>query len=209
MVGSTALSDDLDPEDLREVIAAYARRSAEVITAAGGHVARYVGDGLLAYFGYPQAHEDDPERAIRAGLELVSAVSRLELKLKEPIQVRVGIATGVVVVSSGNGENAPQEAGVVGVTPNLAARLQAIAGPGQVVVSQSSWELTEGFFTGTDLGLIAVKGLARPVRAWRVLETKAVTSRIRSAAWRKSHGTGWPHRGSRPAHAPLERSRER
>ena len=178
MVGSTALSDDLDPEDLREVIAAYARRSTEVITAAGGHVARYVGDGLLAYFGYPQAHEDDPERAIRAGLELVSAVSRLELKLKEPIQVRVGIATGVVVVSSGKGENASQEAGVVGVTPNLAARLQAIAGPGQVVVSQSSWELTEGFFTGTDLGLIAVKGLARPVRAWRVLETKAVTSRF-------------------------------
>ena len=178
LVGSTALSADLDPEDLREVIATYARRSAEVITAAGGYVARYIGDGILAYFGYPQAHEDDPERAIRAGLELVSVVSRLEVNLKEPLQARVGIATGIVVVSNVDGDNAAHETGVVGVTPNLAARLQAIANAGQVVVSQSTWELTEGFFSAVDLGLISVKGLVRPVRAWRVVESKAVTSRF-------------------------------
>jgi len=178
MVDSTALSVDLDPEDLRDVIATYARRAAEVITTAGGYVARYVGDGILAYFGYPQAHEDDPERAIRAGLELVGVVSRLELNLKGPLQARVGIATGVVVVSNASGENGARVAEVVGVTPNLAARLQAIACPGQVVVSQSTWELAEGFFRGVDLGSIAVKGLADPIRAWRVLETSAVTSRF-------------------------------
>src|SRR5207249_1726244 len=104
LVGSTALSVDLDPEDLREVIAAYTRRGAEVIASAGGYVSRYVGDGILSYFGYPQAHEDDPERAIRAGLELVGAVSSLKLNLKTQLQVRVGIATGIVVVDSVTGE---------------------------------------------------------------------------------------------------------
>ena len=178
LVGSTALSVDLDPEDMRDVIGAYIRRGTEVITAAGGYVSRYVGDGIFAFFGYPQAHEDDPERAIRAGLELVSAIPRLELKLKTPLQVRVGIATGIVVVDSVSGESATKEGGVVGVTPNLAARLQAVVGAGQVVISQSTWELTQGFFDCADLGLIAVKGLANPVRAWRVLETSPVTSRF-------------------------------
>jgi class 3 adenylate cyclase/predicted ATPase len=178
LVGSTALSVDLDPEDLREVIGTYNRRCAEVITAAGGYVSRYMGDGILAYFGYPQAHEDDPERAIRAGLELARAVSRLELNLRTPLQVRVGVATGMVVVDSVTGEGAAKQGGVVGVTPNLAARLQAIAEAGQVVISQSTWELTQGFFDCAELELITVKGLADSVRAWRVLETSSVRSRF-------------------------------
>ena len=178
LVGSTALSVDLDPEDLREVIGTYSHQCAEVITAAGGYVSRYVGDGVLAYFGYPQAHEDDPERAIRAGLELARAISGLELKLTMPLQVRVGVATGIVVVDSVTGEGAAKEGGVVGVTPNLAARLQAIAEAGQVIISQSTWELTQGFFDCADLGLITVKGLPNPVRAWRVLEASPVRSRF-------------------------------
>ena len=127
LVGSTALSARMDPEDLREVISAYQKCVAETVQRFGGFVAKYMGDGVLIYFGYPQAHEDDAERAVRAGLELVAAVS--DLKTHAALQTRVGIATGLVVVGDLIGSGASQEQAIVGETPNLAARLQALAEP--------------------------------------------------------------------------------
>ena len=133
LVGSTALSARMDPEDLREVISAYQKCVAETVRRFDGFVANYIGDGVLIYFGYPEAHEDDAERALRAGLELVAAVSGL--KAHEPLQTRVGIATGLVVVGDLIGSGASQEQAIVGETPNLAARLQGIAEPNNVVVA--------------------------------------------------------------------------
>src|SRR6516225_282800 len=146
LVGSTALSARLDPEDMREIIGAYHRRCAEQITKAGGFVAKYMGDGILAYFGYPQAHEDDAERAVRSGLSLIEAMPQLDTEHDVVLQVRVGIATGVVVVGDLIGEGVAQEQGVVGETPNLAARLQTIAEPGQVVIAPSTRRITGGTF---------------------------------------------------------------
>src|SRR5262245_36888695 len=131
LVGSTALSARMDPEDLREVISAYQKCVAETVQRFGGFVAKYMGDGVLIYFGYPQAHEDDAERAVHAGLGLIDAVS--DLKTPEPLQTRVGIATGLVVVGDLIGSGASKEQAIVGETPNLAARLQGIAEPNSVV----------------------------------------------------------------------------
>ena len=178
LVGSTALSARLDPEDMREIIGAYHRCCAEIITRSGGFVGRYIGDGVLAYYGYPQTYEDDAERAVRAGLALVDGVSRLEAGHDATLQVRIGIATGVVVVGDLIGEGAAQERGVVGDTPNLAARLQALAEPGQIVISQDTRRLTAGLFDYHDLGRLAIKGLAEPVQAWQVLRTSGVESRF-------------------------------
>jgi class 3 adenylate cyclase len=136
LVGSTALSTRMDPEDLREVISSYQKCVADTVQHFGGFVARYMGDGVLVYFGYPQAHEDDAERAIRAGLELVKAVT--ELKSRASLKARVGIATGVVVVGDLIGAGETQERGIVGETPNLAARLQGVAEPNIVVICDSS-----------------------------------------------------------------------
>jgi class 3 adenylate cyclase len=160
LVGSTALSARFDPEDMREIIGTYHRCCAEQITKAGGFVAKYMGDGVLAYFGYPRAHEDDAERSVRSGLSLVEAIPKLRMTHEAPLQVRVGIATGVVVVGDLIGEGAAQEQGVVGDTPNLAARLQALAEPGQVVISESTRRLTGGMFDYRDLGRVALKGYA-------------------------------------------------
>ena len=134
LVGSTALSARMDPEDLREVISAYQKCVAETVQRFGGFVAKYMGDGVLIYFGYPQAHEDDAERAVRAGLELVAAVG--DLKTHSPLQTRVGIATGLVVVGDLIGWGASQEQAIVGETPNLAARLQGVAEPNRVVIAE-------------------------------------------------------------------------
>jgi class 3 adenylate cyclase len=139
LVGSTALSARMDPEDLREVISAYQKCVADTVQRFGGFVAKYMGDGVLIYFGYPQAHEDDAERAVRAGLELVAAVGGL--KTYEPLQTRVGIATGLVVVGDLIGSGASQEQAIVGETPNLAARLQSIAEPNSVVIAESTRKL--------------------------------------------------------------------
>ena len=138
LVGSTALSARMDPEDLREVISAYQKCVAETVQRFGGFVAKYMGDGVLVYFGYPQAHEDDAERAVRAGLELVAAVGAL--KTHASLQTRVGIATGLVVVGDLIGSGAAQERGIVGETPNLAARLQGIAEPNSVVIAEEHAE---------------------------------------------------------------------
>jgi class 3 adenylate cyclase len=150
LVGSTALSARVDPEDLREVISAYQKCVAETVQRFGGFVAKYMGDGVLVYFGYPQAHEDDAERAVRAGLELIQAVSGL--KSSAALQTRVGIATGLVVVGDLIGTGAAQEQAVVGETPNLAARLQSIAEPNTVVIGESARKLIGNLFDLQDLG---------------------------------------------------------
>jgi len=178
LVGSTALSARLDPEDMREIIGAYHRCCAEQIIKAGGFVAKYMGDGVLAYFGYPQAHEEDAERGVACALSLVEAVPQLIAGDGTPLQARVGLATGLVVVGDLVGEGAAQEQAVVGETPNLAARLQAAAEPGQVVISDTTRRLVGGLFEYRDLGRLALKGLAEPVQAWRVTGAGAVQSRF-------------------------------
>ena len=178
LVGSTALSARLDPEDLRAVIGGYHRCAAAVIERSGGFVAKYMGDGVLAYFGYPRADEHDAERAVRAGLALVEAVPGLDTAADTRLPVRIGIATGLVVVGDLIGEGAAQEQVVVGETPNLAARLQALAEPGTVVVAPSTRRLTGGLFDYEDLGPVEVKGLAAPVTASRVLRESAVEGRF-------------------------------
>jgi len=177
LVGSTALSARLDPEDLREVIGAYHRAVTEIITGLDGFVSRYMGDGVLVYFGYPQAHEDDAERAVRAALSTIAAVGRLDVKSVK-LQARVGIATGLVVVGDLIGEGAAQEQSVVGETPNLAARLQTLAEPNTVVIAAGTRRLVGDLFEYQDLGAVEVKGIAGPVPAWQVLRPSAVESRF-------------------------------
>jgi class 3 adenylate cyclase len=178
LVGSTALAKRLDPEDLREIIGAYQKRVARIVARYDGFVAKYMGDGVLVYFGYPQAHEDDAERAVRAGLKLADTIHRIRLQADvEPLQVRIGIATGVVVVGDLVGSGEAQERGVVGETPNLAARLQALAEPNAVVVAASTYHLIGGLFEYEDLGALEVKGYAEPVRVWRVRGQSAAESR--------------------------------
>ena len=167
LVGSTALSARMDPEDLREVISAYQKCVAETVQRFGGFVAKYMGDGVLVYFGYPQAHEDDAERAVRAGLELVAAVGGL--KTHAPLQTRVGIATGLVVVGDLIGSGASQEQAIVGETPNLAARLQGVAEPNSVVIAESTRKLVGNLFELEDLGAKDLKGISGPVGAWAAL----------------------------------------
>jgi class 3 adenylate cyclase len=178
LVGSTALSTKLDPEDLRSVIGAYHKCVAETVAQFDGFVAKYMGDGVLVYFGYPQAHEHDAERAVRAGLGLVEAVPKLATSAGSPLQVRVGIATGLVVVGDLIGSGAAQEQAVVGETPNLAARLQALAEPGAVVIASSTRRLTGGLFAYRDLGTVALKGFAEDVPAWQVLGAGSAESRF-------------------------------
>ena len=176
LVGSTALSARMDPEDLREVISAYQKCVAETVGRFGGFVAKYMGDGVLIYFGYPQAHEDDAERAVRAGLELVAAVS--DLKTHAALQTRVGIATGLVVVGDLIGSGASQEQAIVGETPNLAARLQGVAEPNSVVIAESTRKLVGNLFELEDLGAQDLKGIAGPVRAWAALRAGSAESRF-------------------------------
>ena len=178
LVGSTALSARLDPEDMREIVGAYHRSCAEQITKAGGFVARYMGDGLLAYFGYPQAHEHDAERAVLAGLALVEAVPMLKTATGAPLQVRVGIATGLVVVGDLIGSGEAQERGVVGDTPNLASRLQALAEPNMVVIAEGTRRLLGDLFEFEDLGAKNLKGIAGPVRAWAALRASSAEGRF-------------------------------
>jgi class 3 adenylate cyclase len=178
LVGSTALASRLDPEDLREVIGAYHRCVAAVVARFDGFVAKFMGDGVLAYFGYPRAHEDAAERAVRAGLTLVEAVPKLEPAAESGLQVRIGIGTGLVVVGDLTGSGESQERGVVGETPNLAARLQALAAPGAVVIAASTRRLTGGHFDYHDLGGVALKGFDEPVDAWQVLGESTVESRF-------------------------------
>ena len=177
LVGSTALSARLDPEDLHEVIAAYHHTAAGVVADFDGFVAKYMGDGVLAYFGYPRAHEDDPERAVRAGLSLIDAVCRLDIRSVK-LQARVGIATGPVVIGDLIDTGFAREQSVVGEAPNLAARLQALARPNTVLIASSTRTLVRDLFDYRDLGTVEVKGFGQPVPAWRVLGPSAVASRF-------------------------------
>ncbi|MBV8132565.1 MAG: AAA family ATPase, partial [Alphaproteobacteria bacterium] len=176
LVGSTALSTRFDPEDLRELIGAYHRAVADTVGRFDGFVAKYMGDGVLVYFGYPQAHEDDAERAVRTGLAVIEAVGRLPMR--EDLRVHLGIATGLTVVGDLIGSGAAQERGVVGETPNLAARLQALAAPDTVVIADSTRRQVGALFEVEDLGPHALAGFAEPQRAWRVVGESGVVSRF-------------------------------
>jgi class 3 adenylate cyclase/predicted ATPase len=184
IVGSTALSVMLDPEDLREIMAGYHRCCTEIIGRFHGTIARFMGDGVLAYFGYPLAHEDDAECSVRAALALIEEARGLGAG-RARIEVRIGIATGLVVVGDLIGEGSARERSVVGQTPNLAARLQALAEPGTAVISAGTRQLVGGLFEYTDLGTHALKGFATPVQAWQVVGESAAKSRfeaLRAAA---------------------------
>jgi class 3 adenylate cyclase/predicted ATPase len=183
LVGSTALSAHMDPEDLRQIISAYQKCVAETVVRFGGFVAKYMGDGVLAYFGYPQADEDDAERAVRAGLGLIAAVTALKLSVS--LQTRVGIATGLVVVGDLIGSGEAQERGIVGETPNLAARLQAMAEPNTVVIAESTRQLLGNLFELEDLGAKDLKGIAGAARAWAAIRASSVESRFEAM-----HSTG-------------------
>ena len=176
LVDSTTLSTRLDPEDLREVIRSYQEACSRIIARYGGYVAKYMGDGILAYFGYPQAHEDDCERAARSGLDIVEAVANssfdTSLRGDVSLSVRIGISTGPVVVGDIVGEGAAEEANVVGETPNVAARLQALAQPNQVIISPLTKQLIGDIFAFEDLGEKLLKGIAQPVHAWRLLRER-------------------------------------
>jgi class 3 adenylate cyclase len=176
LVGSTALSARMDPEDLREVISAYQKCVAQTVERFGGFVAKYMGDAVLVYFGYPHAHEDDAERAVRAGLELIEAVGGL--KSSPPLQTRVGIATGLVVVGDLIGSGEAQERGIVGETPNVAARLQSVAEPNTVVIAESTRKLLGNLFDLQVLGAQDLKGIGGAVSAWAVLRPAPVESRF-------------------------------
>src|SRR5437660_3013200 len=185
LVGSTALSARLDPEDMRAVIDAYHAACARITRTYDGFLAEFRGDGILAYFGYPIAHEDDAERTVRAGLDIIAAVARLETRAAEPLAVRIGIATGVVVIGDLSREGALREHAVVGETPNLAARLQALAEPGTIAVAASTRRLLGDLFRLRDLGRHEVKGIAEPVAAWAVEGVSDSESRfeaVRTAA---------------------------
>ena len=181
LVGSTALSARLDPEDMREVIRAYQDVCSGMVARYDGFVAKFMGDGILAYFGYPRAHEDDAERAVRAGLDIGVAVEKLETPAKGRLLVRIGIATGVVVVGDVVGQGSAQEQAVVGDTPNLAARLQAGAEPGSVVVAEATRRLLGGAFVLQALGPRTLKGFAEPAPVWRVLRETENVSRFEAS----------------------------
>jgi class 3 adenylate cyclase/tetratricopeptide (TPR) repeat protein len=177
LVDSTAMATRLDPEEMGEVIRAYQNAVAGEIARVEGHVAKFMGDGVLAYFGWPAAHEDEAERAIRAGLAIVKAVAALKVR-GQKLAVRVGIATGLVVVGDLVGEGAAQEEAVVGDTPNLAARLQAFAQREQVLVSEQTWRLAEASFTFQDLGRQELKGISAPVRVLVALGERVSATRF-------------------------------
>src|SRR5271169_1663132 len=185
LVGSTAMSARLDPEDMREVISSYHRSCANCVERDGGFVAKYMGDGMLAYFGYPQAHEHDADLAARTGLAIVEAAPKLLTAAGSPLRVRVGIATGLVVVGDLIGSGEAQERGIVGETPNLAARLQAIAEPDMVVIAEGTRKLLGNLFELQDLGTQDLKGIAGPARAWAAMCPSSAEGRFDAL-----HGTG-------------------
>src|SRR5262245_22781740 len=168
LVGSTALSARLDPEDMNAVMDAYHAACARIMLTYDGFIGEFRGDGILAYFGYPRAHEDDAERTVRAGLDIIAAVGRLEKRAAEALAVRTGIATGLVIVGDLGRDGALREHALVGDTPHIAARLQALAEPGMIVVAASTRRLLGDLFRLRDLGRHEVKGIAEPVAAWVV-----------------------------------------
>jgi len=188
LAGSTALSERLDPEDLREVLRAYQEICAEVTGRYDGYIAKYIGDGLLVYFGYPQAHEDDAQRAVRAGLEIVVSVAGLSERIREPLNidlaVHLGIHTGLVVAGEMGAGDTREEMAIVGETPNVAARLEGLAEPGSVLISESTHNLIEGLFVCENLGPQSLKGISKPVDVYRVQGETDARSRFEAVASR-------------------------
>src|SRR5712691_3397584 len=183
LVGSMALSEQLDPEELREVVRAYQQTCAAVIGRFAGHIAQYLGDGLLVYFGYPVAHEDDAARAVRAGLAIVGALREAPLqkaRLPQPLQVRIGIHTGPVVVGE-IGSGAKRELLALGETPNIAARVQALVEPDTVVLSAATQRLVAGLFACEARGPQALKGISTPLALYRVVRESEAQSRFEVA----------------------------
>src|SRR5262245_47977912 len=184
LVGSTALSTQLDPEELRTVILAYRATCATAIARFGGHLAKYIGDGLLVYFGYPQAHDDDALRAVRAALEIIEAIQHLSfptLQLPRLLQVRIGIHTGLVVAGEMGVGDQPEPLAIVGETPNIAARLQEVAVPNTVVISGATYRLVQGLCECQDLGSRALKGLPTVLPVYRVERESGARSRFEAA----------------------------
>ncbi|MGH7801619.1 MAG: adenylate/guanylate cyclase domain-containing protein [Thermodesulfobacteriota bacterium] len=180
LVGSTSISESLDPEELRDVVRTYQEACSELIDRYDGYIAQYLGDGLLVYFGYPLAHEDDAQRAVRGGLEIVGAISELSLPtlLQQSLQVRVGIHTGLVVVGEMGGGKKREPMAIVGETPNIAARLQGIAEPNTVVISSATYRLVEGLFECHNLGLHTLKGISTPMEVYQITRESGVRSRF-------------------------------
>ncbi len=184
LVGSTALSTQLDPEELREVIRVYRETCASAISRFGGYLAKYIGDGLLVYFGYPQAHEDDAQRAVRTALEIVEAMQHLSfptIQLPRPLQVRIGIHTGLVVAGEMGVGDQPEPLGIVGETPNIAARLQEQAAPNSVVISPATYRLVTGLFACQDLGPQLLKGLTTPLSVYQIIGESGAENRFEAA----------------------------
>ncbi len=181
LVGSTLLAGQLDPEDYREVVRSYHATCSEVIQRYDGHVAQLLGDGLLVYFGWPQAHEDDAQRAVHAGLGILEAMSELNMRLQQEkdirLAVRIGIHTGLVVVGE-IGTGVSQEHLALGETPNIAARLQMLAQPNTVLISAATHSLVQGYFACHDLGSHTLKGVPTPVQMYHVLGESGVQSRL-------------------------------
>ena len=178
LVGSTALAARLDPEEMRELLHAFQSVCADIATAYDGFLARYMGDAVLLYFGYPRAHGDDAERAVRAGLDLIASVATIAFPFNVSLEARIGIATGSVVVGDLIGAGIAQERAVVGETPNIAARLQGIAEPGSVVIAASTRLLIGNTFDLADLGLHYLKGYPEPIAVWRVTGLQPVGTRF-------------------------------
>ncbi|HKA53112.1 MAG TPA: adenylate/guanylate cyclase domain-containing protein, partial [Candidatus Binatia bacterium] len=184
VVGSTVLSTQLDPEELRTVILAYRETCAAAIARFGGHLAKYIGDGLLVYFGYPVAHEDDAQRAVRTALGIVAAIQHLSfptIQLPRPLQVRIGIHTGLVVAGEMGVGDQPEPLAIVGETPNIAARLQEVAAPNTVVISGATYRLVQGLCECRDLGSRELKGLSTPLPIYQVIRESAAQSRFEAA----------------------------
>jgi class 3 adenylate cyclase/predicted ATPase len=188
LAGSTALAERLDPEDLREILRAYQEICSKIVGRYDGHIAKYIGDGLLVYFGYPQAHEDDAQRAVHAGLEIVTGVATLSKPLgasaKTELAVHLGIHTGLVVAGEMGAGSTREETAIVGETPNIAARLEALAKPGSLLISESTYSLTEGLFICEALGSQSLKGISEPVGVYRVKRETDARSRFEATASR-------------------------
>src|SRR5215831_1847860 len=187
LVDSTKLSSQLDPEDYREVVRAYQRVGSEVITRFGGHIAQLLGDGLLVYFGYPQAHEDDAQRAIRAGLGMLAAMGDLNQGLQQAkgiqLAIRIGIHTGLVVIGEMGGQGR-QEQLALGEVPNVCSRIEGLATPNTIAVSEATYRLIQGYFVCQDLGAQTLRGVAEPLHVYRVLQESGVRGRLDVAVTR-------------------------
>src|SRR5215471_10691828 len=187
LVESTKLSSQLDPEEYRDVVRAYQSACTEVITRFDGHIAQLLGDGLLVYFGYPQAHEDDAQRAVRTGLGMLAAMGDLNTRLQEDkgiqLAVRLGIHTGLVVVGEMGGEGRYENL-ALGEVPNIASRIQGLAQPNTIMISPDTYRLIQGYFECQDLGAQALRGVAEPIAVYRVLSESGATSRLDVAVTR-------------------------